>query len=148
MEMGAEATTQAGAVSDAFTGEDWAGVGGAVGDGLIQGLTDKTPAIEAAARLAARRAIQAAEDELGVQSPSKEGARLGKLFDIGVAQGLMEGLPLLQGAVSAAMPAMASSVTYSTYSPQVSVQATLNRELDMYTLARDIAKEIKANKLL
>lgn len=69
-------------------------VGEAIGDGIAQGINAKIPAIQRAAESAARKALSAAKDELGIASPSKIMAQqVGEPAAQGVAEGILAGIP-------------------------------------------------------
>ncbi len=56
--------------------------------GLVNGLKAGSSKVTAAARQVAQEALAAAEEDLGVQSPSKEFMRIGYYCDMGFAKGL------------------------------------------------------------
>jgi tape measure domain-containing protein len=70
--------------------ENWMGVGIDIDRGIANGIDSNTPAIRAAARAAAKAAVAAAEAELGIKSPSKEFARIGKMSMEGFALGMAD----------------------------------------------------------
>ena len=59
-------------------------------DGFAQGITDQTFAAEAAASAMASAALEAAKAALGVQSPSKEMAKVGNYSGMGFVNGLID----------------------------------------------------------
>ena len=59
-------------------------------DGFAQGITDQTFAAESAASAMASAALAAAKAALGVQSPSKEMAKVGNYSGIGFVNGLID----------------------------------------------------------
>ena len=59
-------------------------------DGFAQGITDQTFAAAAAASAMASSALEAARAALGVQSPSKEMAKVGNYSGIGFVNGLID----------------------------------------------------------
>jgi tape measure domain-containing protein len=66
------AETTSKAIAKAFTSQDWAGVGLAIADGIVSGLSRGSDKIIAAAQAAAEAAYEAAASELGIHSPSKK----------------------------------------------------------------------------
>ena len=63
-------------------------IGEQMDNGIIEGINRGSARIESAARAAAAAAYAAACAELQVNSPSKKGAYLGEMFDLGFAEGL------------------------------------------------------------
>lgn len=74
-------------------------IGTAIINGMVRGL-DNSSRIIAAARAIARRALAAAEDELGIASPSKEFEKLGKYVNEGFAKGLIGNEGIIEQAFS------------------------------------------------
>ena len=66
-------------------------LGGDVGAGFAQGLSGSTQLIEASATELAEEAIEAAEDALGITSPSKVFIRIGEQISAGLAVGISKG---------------------------------------------------------
>lgn len=92
-------------ITTPFREYDWQSVGTAADQGIAAGITASTPVIAAAAREAALAALAAAEAALGVQSPSKEFARLGKMSTAGFAQGMLDSRESAARAAAGAMNA-------------------------------------------
>lgn len=146
--MGETAGTAADDVITAFTEPDWSGVGDDVGlsisDGIAAGITAGTPAIEAAAVAAVNAALAAAREAAGIESPSKEWARkVGIPMMQGVAGGIREGARYPLDTIGQAVPAMTQTAYHYTTHAPVTLQGTVNSELDMVRLARMVAEEIR-----
>ena len=58
--------------------------------GFANGISENTFRAEAKARAMAKAALEAAEDELGIESPSKAFAEVGKYSNEGLAEGLID----------------------------------------------------------
>ena len=69
---------------------DFYSAGAYLVDGFAQGITDQTFAAAAAASAMASSALEAARAALGVQSPSKEMAKVGNYSGIGFVNGLID----------------------------------------------------------
>lgn len=67
---------------------DWAGVGRGIVDGMTTGIRSEASRLADEAARVALEALEAAKDALGVESPSKKFAELGKFSVMGLAQGL------------------------------------------------------------
>lgn len=88
----------------------------------ILGMNDKLPSLENKAREMAQRAIQAMKDELGIESPSKEGAYVGEMMNAGVVKGIDDSAKDVENAVQrmgffekakSMIPSIQSAVTSS-----------------------------------
>lgn len=77
---------------------DGKAVGGAFVDGVVAGLEDpqRMKRLRAAAQKVARTVDQNARRELQIQSPSRKGAYIGRMWDAGVGVGLQAGEPELK----------------------------------------------------
>ena len=80
-------------IFDAFADVDWLELGSQVVNGLIGGLADGASAIWDAAKDAASNAFNAACDYLGINSPSKLGRYIGRMFDAGIAEDMEDNAP-------------------------------------------------------
>lgn len=135
----AEATVEA--IKTTFTGEDWSGVGMAIGSGIAAGITSSTPAIKAAAITAVKAAIAAAEAAAGIHSPSQVMAdEVGVPMMEGMAMGILSGSTLPIAAVQSVTQAMPEAAT--SYSTTVNVDAKVSSQIDMYDLAYEVARII------
>ena len=74
-------------------------IGEQLDNGVIDGINRGSANIAAAARAAAAAAYAAACAELQVNSPSKKGAYLGEMFDLGFAEGLMDNADEIEDAM-------------------------------------------------
>lgn len=81
-------------IFDAFADVDWLELGSQVVNGLIGGLADGASAIWDAATNAASNAFNAACDFLGINSPSKLGRYIGRMFDTGIAEDIEDNAPV------------------------------------------------------
>lgn len=91
-EMAATAT----AAWDAFTSINWGKLGGDIVAGIARGIENGASAIKDAALNAARAALEAAKNFLGISSPSKAAAEeIGQPLAAGIAVGIMGGADLV-----------------------------------------------------
>lgn len=76
-------------VTSAFKGYDWKSVGKNIIDGIAKGVRSAAGSIVTAAKEAAKNALEAAKEFLGIHSPSKvfEG-EVGKMIALGLASGI------------------------------------------------------------
>ena len=72
------------------TRTEWIKVGSALSDGLASGVRNHAGKVIAAAESAAKQAYEAAKRKLGVKSPSRVFAELGKYVDLGLAKGILD----------------------------------------------------------
>lgn len=70
-------------------------VGKSLCDGIRAGIKNNKSAITEAAKEAAQAALKAAKDELGIASPSKKFAWIGKMVDEGFAKGISDNMGLV-----------------------------------------------------
>lgn len=80
-------------IFDAFAEVDWLELGSQVVNGLVDGLASGAEAIWDAAKDAASNAFNAACDYLGIESPSKLGRYIGRMFDAGIAEDMEDNAP-------------------------------------------------------
>lgn len=80
-------------IFDAFSEVDWLELGGQVINGIVDGLASGAQAIWDAATNAASNAFNAACDYLGIESPSKLGRYIGRMFDAGIAEDMEDNAP-------------------------------------------------------
>ena len=85
--------------------------GFAIGLGMAFGISASTPFVTSATTLVVRKAIEAAEREAGIASPSRVFASIGHLSGEGFASGLLDTIPLVEDAAKAVANAAASSAT-------------------------------------
>lgn len=81
-------------IFDAFADVDWLELGSQVVNGLVGGLANGASAIWNAATDAASNAFDAACDFLGINSPSKLGRYIGRMFDAGIAEDIEDNAPV------------------------------------------------------
>lgn len=81
-------------IFDAFAEVDWLELGSQVVNGLVDGLASGASAIWDAAKDAASNAFNAACDYLGINSPSKLGRYIGRMFDTGIAEDIEDNAPV------------------------------------------------------
>jgi TP901 family phage tail tape measure protein len=134
-------------ISLAFTGADWDATGLAVGTGIAAGITASTPLIEAAARAAALAALAAANEALGVESPSKEFMETGRQIMAGLAQGITQTATEPQRAMTDSLPTITNTPTnyYSeTYAVNLGSGAiVINEAGDGQAAADDFANNLE-----
>lgn len=75
-------------IQNIMSSPDWAGVGRDIVDGMTTGIRSQASKLADAAVDAALTALQATSDALGIASPSKKFAELGKYSSMGFAEGL------------------------------------------------------------
>lgn len=80
-------------VLDAFGQYDWLELGAQVINGIVDGLANGAGAIWDAATDAAGGIFDAVCDFLGIESPSKLGRYIGRMFDAGIAEDLEDNAP-------------------------------------------------------
>jgi hypothetical protein len=88
----------------AFTdaAEEWLKIGINIVQGIINGIKEGAKGLFESIQELAENALQAAKDTLGIESPSTEGAYLGKMFDYGVAKGVTDNLGVIDSAMDEA----------------------------------------------
>jgi tape measure domain-containing protein len=79
---------------------DWIGVGQDIVNGMASGVRSKASELADAAVSAALDALEAAKEALGMSSPSKKFAELGKYSSIGFAEGLKKFTSLVTSSAS------------------------------------------------
>lgn len=93
------------------------GQGKPVGKAMIQGITEGLKGSEkiltAASQKAAKEALKAAKKALGIKSPSKEFAEVGKMIDYGMAQGITGNINKVESAMDKLTGATTGSVDVS-----------------------------------
>lgn len=75
-------------MSETIQNIDWIGVGNNIVNGMITGIQQKAGDLAMIAAQTALMALEAAKEALGINSPSKEFAKLGMYADEGLAMGL------------------------------------------------------------
>ena len=88
------------AFADAAKG--WLKIGTNIVQGIINGIKEGAKGLFRSIRELAENALQTAKDALGIASPSKEGAYLGKMFDSGIAKGVTGNLGVIDSAMDEA----------------------------------------------
>lgn len=128
-------------ISKAFTGENWAGVGLAISEGVAAGILQGVGNVADAARQAAKAAYSAATDELGIHSPSTKFKYLGEMAVKGFEMPFIENnyQPVRQSlAGSATVPVSPPATQYSGSGVVELADATIQ------AIARALAFEIAA----
>lgn len=83
------------AIKNAFLDIDWGAVGSNIIDGIKNGISSAAGRIADAAREAARKALDAAKDFLGIHSPSTVFRdQIGKYMALGMAEGFEDNIPV------------------------------------------------------
>lgn len=88
------------AFADAAKG--WLKIGTNIVQGIINGIKEGAKGLFRSIRELAENALQTAKDALGIASPSKEGAYLGKMLDSGIAKGVTGNLGVIDSAMDEA----------------------------------------------
>lgn len=122
------------AAIDWFGEQDWAKIGSDIIAGIANGISSATGFIAEAAKSAANAAYQAALGFLGIQSPSKLFAGVGKNMMAGMAQGIMGGVGQPVSAMRSAVTGVTNAVTnnsggntYNYYGVQANMQYAYTR---------------------
>jgi len=115
-------------------------IGKEIVDGIIKGVLDNAYRIAVAFSGALIPVINAIKAILGISSPSKVFAEIGKQMAAGLSLGYQKGLENLQS-----VPVLASTATSpsQTVSVNVVINAQISNELDLHTVARKVAEEIR-----
>lgn len=83
------------AIKDSFSQYDWGAIGSNIIDGIKNGISSAAGRIADAAREAARKALDAAKDFLGIHSPSTVFRdQIGKYMALGMAEGFEDNIPV------------------------------------------------------
>lgn len=83
------------AIKNAFLDIDWGAVGSNIIDGIKSGISSAAGRIADAAKEAARKALDAAKDFLGIHSPSTVFRdQIGKYMALGMAEGFEDNIPV------------------------------------------------------
>ena len=112
--------------------------------GIANGLSDGSDTIKKAAVSAAKQALNAANETLGVHSPSREFFKTGRWSAIGLANGMKKysdlvkiaGTDMAQGALDSANQAVTNTDFMSGYSPVITPKidiSNIGRSVDMIT---------------
>lgn len=84
------AQTIAASAASQFNSVSWYNVGYSIAAGVARGINANSWMIRQAAENAAQNAYEAAKDRLGIRSPSRVMAEVGRYYDEGFAQGITE----------------------------------------------------------
>jgi TP901 family phage tail tape measure protein len=84
------AQTIASSAASQFNTVSWYNVGYSIAAGVARGINANSWMIKQAAENAAQNAYEAAKDRLGIRSPSRVMAEVGRYYDEGFAQGITE----------------------------------------------------------
>ena len=84
------AQTIAASAASQFNSVSWYNVGYNIAAGVARGINANSWMIKQAAENAAQNAYEAAKDKLGIRSPSRVMAEVGRYYDEGFAQGITE----------------------------------------------------------
>lgn len=84
------AQTIASSAASQFNTVSWYNVGYSIAAGVARGINANSWMIKQAAENAAQNAYEAAKDRLGIRSPSRVMAEIGRYYDEGFAQGITE----------------------------------------------------------
>lgn len=94
-------------IKNAFVKTDWGKIGKDIISGIAKGLKNAAGMIADAAKEAAKKALDAAKDFLGIHSPSRVfEAQVGEMIPAGMARGILSNVAPLTDAVEEAKNAM------------------------------------------
>lgn len=138
-------------ISGAFRGENWSSVGTAITNGIAAGIRAGKSSVIRAAIDVAIAAIRAAQNGLNNTTggsdtgQSQSQSQTMNASAMSWTQGILANASLPVQAMTVAAPAVigAAQTTYMS----VEVNAQLNRDLDLYVLAREVAEEIRRSRL-
>jgi TP901 family phage tail tape measure protein len=100
-----------------FQDVDWGGVGTNIIQGIANGITAAAGFVADAARAAAQAALDAAKGFLGIDSPSKAFAELGRFSMEGMALGVADSEPVVTAAATRAMGRLVGNLADMALSP-------------------------------
>lgn len=118
---------------DWFLTQDWGKIGSDILQGLANGITSATRFVVDAAIAAAKAAFEAAKGFLGISSPSKLFAGVGKNMMAGMSLGITSGIGGTVGAMRGAVTSVTNATsnnggnTYNYYGVQANMQYAYQR---------------------
>jgi phage-related protein len=128
-----------------FSSVDWGNVGRAIIKGIANGIKNGAQAVINAAKAAARAALEAAKGILGIDSPSKAFAQVGRNASQGFAVGMEDTRPIEAAAEQlgrAALQATERSTSVQRIEAPVTVNAQVGDGLDLEDLAWRVSEII------
>lgn len=121
-------------------------IGGNIVKGIWQGISDGWTWLTDSIKNLADNLLQGVKDALGIESPSKEFAWVGKMVDEGFAKGLMDNVYLVDSAMSSLDPTINGGTVYSTFDNLASGYGSDQITINVYPSAgmneKDLAREI------
>lgn len=121
-------------------------IGGNIVKGIWQGISDGWTWLTDSIKNLADNLLQGVKDALGIESPSKEFAWVGKMVDEGFAKGLMDNAYLVDSAMSSLDPTINGGTVYSTFDNLASGYGSDQITINVYPSAgmneKDLAREI------
>ena len=132
-------------IKSAFSPARFVGIGKDIVDGIIKGVLDNAYRIALAFNGALIPVINAIKALLGISSPSKVFAQIGQQMAAGLALGYQRGLGeiALPGVKMTSLPA----ATPAPVSISVVINAQVSSDIDLQTMARRVAEEIRMRAL-
>lgn len=125
-------------IKAAFT-IDWTALGSGIIDGIKFGITNGVAGLVASVVSAAKSALDAAKNFLGIDSPSTVFAEVGHNIMTGMASGIMGSAALPVGALGVAAPAMMAA-------PGITMNNTINNGIDIERVAFRVAEVISSRQ--
>ena len=121
-------------------------VGSNIVKGIWQGISDGWTWLTDSIKGLAESLLSGVKDALGIESPSKEFAWVGKMVDEGFAKGLTDNAYLVDDAMSSLDPTIKGGTVYSTFdnlangqsSDQITINVYPSAGMDEKALAREI----------
>ncbi|MDD2299633.1 MAG: tape measure protein [Fermentimonas sp.] len=125
---------------------DWAGVGRGIVDGITTGIRSEASQLADSAVDAAMNALQAAKDALGISSPSKKFAELGKYSILG----FVEGLKKFNNLATASASNVGTSTIIAFKKVIANISDAIDGDMDMSPVIRPVLDltDVKSGSLL
>lgn len=118
-------------------------------DGYIKGIDEQSPILEKAVRDTMLNSVSAAEDVLGIQSPSAVTKELGKFIILGFVQGLRSTYPTMEKEFKGQMIDLVSMAKQAANEAQSAISQAFSSQFNLFGANQSvITGEQKINDLL
>lgn len=121
-------------IVDIMKKPDWIGVGSNIVNGMSSGVMSKASELADASVEVALRALEAVNEALGINSPSKEFAKVG----MGCMEGMVKGIKTLSGTVVSASSNVGTTLVSTIKDAVSNVSDLLNGNIDMTPVIRPV----------